>query len=199
MIYWHVERKSVCVYSELKTCSSSEVAAMMEGLIRHGADIDSQITANHTDTHGPSVVGFAFTRLLGYRLLPRLKNIGAARLYRPADGASYPRLEPVLTRAITWNSANVAIHYGREAELPGADREAQEISMLCLHLLKSALGLAPRLDACCRTGSARGRRVPVTNVSPAAKQLTLVLGLAVAQRHRPWVAGIYGRGGLPDR
>jgi TnpA family transposase len=158
MIYWHVERKSVCVYSQLKTCSSSEVAAMMEGLIRHGADIDSQITANHTDTHGPSVVGFAFTRLLGYRLLPRLKNIGAARLYRPADGASYPRLEPVLTRAITWNSANVAIHYGREAELPGADREAQEISMLCLHLLKSALGLAPRLDACCRTGSARGRR-----------------------------------------
>ena len=31
MIYWHVERKSVCVYSQLKTCSSSEVAAMMEG------------------------------------------------------------------------------------------------------------------------------------------------------------------------
>jgi hypothetical protein len=40
-----------------------------------------------------------------------------------------------------WNSANVAIHYGREAELPGADREHQEISMLCLHLLQSALVL----------------------------------------------------------
>ncbi|MGC4748138.1 Tn3 family transposase [Micromonospora sp. DT201] len=40
-----------------------------------------------------------------------------------------------------WNSANVAIHYGREAELPGADREAQEISMLALHLLQSALVL----------------------------------------------------------
>jgi hypothetical protein len=35
----------------------------------------------------------------------------------------------------------VAIHYGREAELPGADREHQEISMLCLHLLQSALVL----------------------------------------------------------
>lgn len=70
MIYWHVERKCVCVYSQLKTCSSSEVAAMMEGLIRHAADVDSQITANYTDTHGASVVGFAFTHLLGYRLLP---------------------------------------------------------------------------------------------------------------------------------
>jgi hypothetical protein len=35
MIYWHVERKSVCIYSQLKSCSSSEVAAMIEGLLRH--------------------------------------------------------------------------------------------------------------------------------------------------------------------
>lgn len=38
-----------------------------------------------------------------------------------------------------WNSANVAIHYGREAELPGADREHQETAMLALHLLQAAL------------------------------------------------------------
>ncbi len=35
MIYWHVERKALCVYSQLKSCSSSEVAAMIEGLLRH--------------------------------------------------------------------------------------------------------------------------------------------------------------------
>ena len=35
MIYWHVEKKSTCIYSQLKTCSSSEVAAMIEGVLRH--------------------------------------------------------------------------------------------------------------------------------------------------------------------
>ncbi|HEX7460917.1 MAG TPA: Tn3 family transposase, partial [Dermatophilaceae bacterium] len=40
MIYWHVERKSVCIYSQLKSCSSSEVAAMLEGLLRHMTDAE---------------------------------------------------------------------------------------------------------------------------------------------------------------
>ena len=35
MIYWHVEEKSACIYSQLKRCSSSEVAAMIEGVLRH--------------------------------------------------------------------------------------------------------------------------------------------------------------------
>jgi TnpA family transposase len=100
MIYWHVERKSTCIYSQLTTCSASEVAAMIEGLLRHCTD--ANIEANFTDTHGASVVGFAFCHLLGFRLLPRLKHIGSARLYRPADGATYPGLEEITTRPIRW-------------------------------------------------------------------------------------------------
>lgn len=127
MIYWHVERKSVCVYSQVKTCSSSEVAAMMEGLIRHSADIDSAIEANYTDTHGASIVGFAFCHLLGYRLLPRLKNIGSARLYRPGDGITYPGLETVLSRPIRWDLINQQydqmIKYARALQLGTAEAE----------------------------------------------------------------------------
>jgi TnpA family transposase len=100
MIYWHVERRSTCIYSQLKSCSSSEVAAMIEGLLRHCTD--AEIEANYVDTHGASVVGFAFTELLGFRLLPRLKNIGAIRLYQPDDADSYRQLGQVLTRPIRW-------------------------------------------------------------------------------------------------
>lgn len=73
MIYWHVEKKSACIYSQLKTCSSSEVAAMIEGLLRHCTDM--KVEKNYVDTHGQSEVAFAFCHLLGFQLLPRLKRI----------------------------------------------------------------------------------------------------------------------------
>ena len=102
MIYWHVEKHAVCVYSQLKTCSSSEVAAMIEGLLRH--DTEMEIEKNYVDSHGQSEVAFAFCRLLGFELLPRLKAIHAQKLYRPEAGQpeAYPNLQPVLRRPINW-------------------------------------------------------------------------------------------------
>lgn len=38
MIYWHVDTHSTCIYSQLRRCSSSEMAAMMEGVLRHCTD-----------------------------------------------------------------------------------------------------------------------------------------------------------------
>ena len=99
MIYWHVER-SVCIYSQLKSCSSSEVAAMIQGVLSQGPDTD--IEKNYVDTHGASVVGFAFTYLLGFRLLPRLKDIGRQRLYQVGGDQQYPKLGKVMSRAINW-------------------------------------------------------------------------------------------------
>ncbi|MGW0928956.1 Tn3 family transposase [Streptomyces sp. NPDC002644] len=104
MIYWHVERKSVCIYSQLKSCSASEVASMIEGVLRHCTDME--VDRQYTDTHGASIVGFAFAHMLDFKLMPRLKNIGRARLYRPAAGEdkNWPHLAPVLsTRTIDWD------------------------------------------------------------------------------------------------
>ncbi len=39
MVYWHVEKKAICIYSQIKRCSSSEVASMIQGLLRHCTDM----------------------------------------------------------------------------------------------------------------------------------------------------------------
>lgn len=103
MIYWHVEKNSVCIYSQLKTCSSSEVAAMIEGLLRHCTEM--KVEKNYVDSHGQNEVAFAFCHLLGFQLMPRLKRINVQKLYRPSTGNNdaYPNLQPILTRAINWD------------------------------------------------------------------------------------------------
>lgn len=102
MIYYHVERHSVCIYSQLKACSSSEVASMIEGVLRH--DTDMEVEKKYVDTHGQSEVGFALCHLLGFQLLPRLKNLKKQKLYRPNAGelTLYSNLQPLLTRSINW-------------------------------------------------------------------------------------------------
>jgi TnpA family transposase len=103
MIYWHVERRSTCIYSQLKTPSSSEVAAMIEGVLRHCTEMEVEKT--YVDSHGQSDVAFAFCHLLGFQLLPRLKRIHAQRLYRPVAGEpdAYRGLRPVSSRPIDWD------------------------------------------------------------------------------------------------
>jgi TnpA family transposase len=128
MIYWHVEKHAACIYSQLKTCSSSEVAAMIEGLLRH--DTETEVEKNYVDSHGQSEVAFAFCRLLGFQLLPRLKAIYAQKLYRAEAGQpeAYPNLQAVLTRPIDWQliqqQYDQMIKYATALRLGTAETEA---------------------------------------------------------------------------
>jgi TnpA family transposase len=128
MIYWHVEKKSVCIYSQLKTCSSSEVSAMIEGLLKHCTDMEIQ--KNFVDSHGQSEVAFAFCHLLGFNLMPRLKGINKQKLYRPDTGMNdaYPNLQQILTRAINWElirqQYDQMVKYATALRLGTAETEA---------------------------------------------------------------------------
>ncbi|MFI6730198.1 transposase [Streptomyces atratus] len=102
LIYWHVEKKSLAIHSQLINCTASEVAAVIEGAMRHGTTMD--VEANYTDSHGQSEIGFGITRLLNFDLLPRIKRINKVKLYRLVAGEpdAYPQLTPALTRPIRW-------------------------------------------------------------------------------------------------
>ncbi len=128
MIYWHVEKHATCIYSQLKTCSSSEVAAMIKGVLRHCTEM--KIEKQFVDTHGQNEVAFGFCRLLSFELMPRLKNIYAQRLYRPKTGEpeAYPHLQPILSRPINWDliteQYDQMIKYATALRLGTAETEA---------------------------------------------------------------------------
>ncbi len=103
MVYWHVEKKQLSIHSQLTTCSASEIAAMLHGLLHH--DTDVEIEANITDTHGASIVGFGFCELLGFKLMPRFKQIGKIPLYGPGleSDRSWDAIRSVISaRPINW-------------------------------------------------------------------------------------------------
>ena len=86
--------------------------------------------AQRVDSHGQSEVAFAFCRLLGFQLLPRLKRIHKQRLYRPeaGRGGDYPNLQPVLTRPIDWDlirrQYDEMVKYATALRLGTAETEA---------------------------------------------------------------------------
>lgn len=100
MIYWHVDTGSACIHSQLKTCNSSEVGTMIKGVLTHGTKME--IKQSYTDTHGQSLLGFGFSRLFKFDLLPRLKRINRQKLYywSSKDKDLYPNLKPILEGAI---------------------------------------------------------------------------------------------------
>ncbi|MEU7748044.1 Tn3 family transposase [Nonomuraea sp. NPDC049158] len=111
LIYWHIERGSMVVHSQTLRASASEVHAMIEGAVRHGTTM--KVEGNYVDSHGQTEIGFGVTRLLGFDLLPRIKQINKVKLYRVESGESgeselYPRLTPAMTRPIKWEHPHAA-------------------------------------------------------------------------------------------
>ncbi|ABI60737.1 Tn3 family transposase [Nitrosomonas eutropha] len=128
MIYWHVERNSLCIHSQLKSPSSSEVASMIEGVIHHCTEME--VDRQYVDSHGQSTVAFAFCRLLGFQLMPRLKNIYAQKLSRPETGMpnAYENLQLILTKPINWDEIrrqyDQIVKYTTALRLATAETEA---------------------------------------------------------------------------
>jgi TnpA family transposase len=153
LIYWHVERKSMAIHSQLIGCSASEVAAMIEGVMRHGTTMDVQ--ASYTDSHGQSEIGFGITRLLGFDLLPRIKRINKTRLYRPVAGdpGAWPRLEPALTRPIRWDL--VASQYDQMIKYATAIRTGTVTAEAILRRSAKANAVHPAYRAMAKVGRAQ--------------------------------------------
>lgn len=127
MVYWHVEKKSVCIYCQFKRVSSSEVGAMINGVLRHCTEME--VDRQYVDSHGQSTVAFAFCRLLGFELMPRLKAIAKQKLFAPETGMAFPNIEKIMaSKAINWElieeQLDVMVKHAAALKLGMADAES---------------------------------------------------------------------------
>jgi Tn3 transposase DDE domain len=88
MVYWHVEPKQLCISSQLTTCSASDVAAMLQGLLHH--DTDPEIETNITATTVSTINSHPWWTDKRGPVIPsaRVAVVGSSRRgFRPRRGA----------------------------------------------------------------------------------------------------------------
>ena len=153
LIYWHVERRSMVIHSQLLRCSASEVAAMVDGAMRHSTSM--AVAANYVDSHGQSEIGFGITRLLGFDLLPRIKQINKIKLYLPAAGErdAYPNLAAALTRPIRWDT--IADQYDQMIKCATAIQTGSASTEAILRRFTKANAIHPTYQAMIEVGRAQ--------------------------------------------
>ena len=101
---------------------------MIEGVLRHCTDLEIQ--RQYVDSHGQSAVGFAFCRLLGFELAPRLKAIARQKLALPDASfrTKLPNLLPILSNPINWEEIeqqyDEMVKYAAAMQTRTADPEA---------------------------------------------------------------------------
>ena len=103
MAYWHVEKKALCISSQVRRCSDSEISAMLVGIINHKTQV--KIDGHSTDTHGQSLIAFAFCHLLGIELRPRIKGIGKLKIAKVDKNIArhlYSNIADIMGRPINW-------------------------------------------------------------------------------------------------
>ncbi|MDX3005341.1 Tn3 family transposase [Kribbella solani] len=194
LIYWHVERKSMAIHSQVINCSASEVAAMIEGAMRHGTAME--VDGNYTDSHGQSEIGFGLTRLLGFDLLPRIKRINHAKLYRPAAGQpdAYPNLTAALTRPIRWDV--IGEQYDQMVRYATAIRSGTASTEAILRRFAKANAIHPTYQAMIETGRAQKTLFVARYLRDRDLQREINEGLNVVEA---WNRGnsviFYGKGG----
>jgi hypothetical protein len=96
LVYWHLETNVVCIYSQLRNFSFSEFAAMVEGLIRHDAEM--RVEKNFVDSHGQSEVALSSPGRHPLDAPFKAPQVRTALLARQGHGGCLPqpgrRLDP---------------------------------------------------------------------------------------------------------
>ncbi len=97
-IYTHVSDQYEPFHTQLISATAAEAPHVLDGLLLHGSGLE--IHEHYVDTGGATDHVFALSHLLGYRFVPRLRDLADRRLGTFEPAARYKELEPLMGRPI---------------------------------------------------------------------------------------------------
>ena len=103
-IYSHVSDQSSVFGTKVISCSPREALYVLDGLLEN--DTILGIREHTTDTEGYTEHIFAICRLLGYKFMPRIKNLKDQTLYRIHKNKDYGEIDVLLKKTVDMDLIN---------------------------------------------------------------------------------------------
>jgi len=104
----HVSDTYIALFSHFIPCGVWEAVYIIEGLLQNDSDI--QPDTIHADTQGQSLPVFGLAALLGFELLPRIRNWHDLNFYRPSATTRYQHIDSLFgDDVIDWDL--IATHW----------------------------------------------------------------------------------------
>lgn len=99
--YHHVADNYIALFSTFIPCGVWEAVAIIEGLLQNKSDV--QADTIHADTQGQSTIVFAVAYLLGFKLMPRIRNWDDLKFFRPSKKTKYKNIDSLFSDSIKWD------------------------------------------------------------------------------------------------
>lgn len=100
--YRHVSNTYIALFSRFIPCGVWEAVYIIEGLLRNTSDI--QPDTIHADTQGQALPVFGLGALLGFDLLPRIRNWHELIFYRPGEHTRYAHINSLFgDEVVDWD------------------------------------------------------------------------------------------------
>lgn len=98
--YRHVADNYIAVFRHFIPPGVWEAIYVIEGLLKAGLSVEADTV--HSDTQGQSAAVFAFTHLLGIKLMPRIRNWHDLSFSRPDADTTYRHIDRLFGDPVNW-------------------------------------------------------------------------------------------------
>ena len=98
--YHHIADSYIALFTSFISCGVWEAVHILDGLMKNRSAL--QPDTLHADTQGQSEPVFGLCRLLGIKLMPRMRGLSDVVFYRPDKSIRYQHVEALFGGEIDW-------------------------------------------------------------------------------------------------